>query len=327
MTGEMDGEPREDILDRCIQRILQGEPLDRVLRSYPDQQPQLRAALGPALALIESNTPEPSPRAEYAAMSAMMRQVHNEAARPPLPGVLRWLGTLRARPLAFQALAVIAAITVFSSIGLGASAATGTTPEPVRNFLGISTNPTGVRIAGSIVSVESRMLVVHTQAGDRAIEITAATAFRRGSQSIDAASLAAGEAVLVTASEMHDGALVAREVRVAPPPTPTDTAVIGAPGLPQTDDTTAGTPSDAPDGSGDHGDDAGGASSTPEPDDGDDEEEHAGTPKASATSKGDDDHTTRTPDHEDKTPDSDDGDATKTPDDGDGGDDDDEHRD
>ena len=58
MTGSMDGEPQEDILDRCIQRLLQGEPLDRVLRSYPDQQLRLRAELEPALALLQSNFAE-----------------------------------------------------------------------------------------------------------------------------------------------------------------------------------------------------------------------------------------------------------------------------
>ncbi len=313
----MDGEPQEDILDRCIQRLLQGEPLDRVLRSYPDQMPRLRAELEPALALLRSNTPAPSPRAEYAAMNAMMRQVRTEAERPELPGVIRWLGTLRARPLAFQALAVVAAIAVFSSIGLGASAATRTAPEPVRNLLGISSNSETVRVTGSIVSVENRMLVVRTTTGDRSIEISSATMVRRGGQLVDVASLTAGETVLVAASRMHNGSLVAREVRAALPPTPTDTAVIDAPVLPQAGDNATGTPSDERDGGGEHEDDrrGDGAVSTPAPDDG-----HDGTPEAAATSKHDDEHATSTPDHEDKTSEPEHGDATRTPEGGgDGG--------
>lgn len=324
MTGSMDGEPQEDVLDSCIQRLLQGEPLDRVLRSYPDQLPRLRAGLEPALALLRSSAPEPSPRAEYAAMNAMMRQVRTEAERPELPGVIRWLGTLRARPLAFQALAVVAALSVFGSIGLGASAATGTAPEPVRTFLGISSEPATVRVTGAIVAVQNHMLTVRTPAGDRSIEITSATTVRRGTQQIDVTGLTAGETVLVTASEMHDGTLVAREVRATVPPAPTDTAVIGAPVLPQADDTVTGTPSDERDGGGgEHEDDRhdDGAVSTPVPDDRhDDAGEHSGTPEVAATSKGDDEHATSTPDHEDKTSEPEHGDATRTPESGgDGG--------
>lgn len=307
----MDGEPQEDILDGCIQRLLQGEPLDRVLRSYPDQMPRLRAELEPALSLLRSNTPEPSPRAEYAAMNAMMRQVRTEADRPELPGVIRWLGTLRARPLAFQALAVIAAITVFGSIGIGASAATGTTPEPVRNLLGMPSNTKIVSVTGSIVSIENRMLVVRTGAGVRSIEISSATTVRRGGQLVDVSSLTAGEMVVVTASEMHDGSLVAREIRAAAPPTRTNTAVIGAPVLPQAEGTSTGTPTDDGFRDDSHED---GAVSTPVPGDRhDDEDEHTGTPEVSATSTHDDEHATSTPDHEDMTSEPEHGDATRTP--------------
>ncbi len=314
MTGEMDGEPQEDILDRCVQRLLQGEPLDHVLRSYPDQQPQLRMALEPALALLQSTTPEPSPHAQYAAMNAMMRQVRTEAERPELPGVFRWLGTLRARPLAFQALAVVAAIALFSSIGLGASAATGSAPEPVRNFLGISSNSTSVRMTGPIISIRGGMLVVHTAAGDRSIEITSATTIRRGGNQIDVTGLLNGETVLVTATEMRDGALVARDVRAADLPTPTNTAVIGVPALPRSDDAATGTPSEEPAGGDDHGDDRrdDGASSTPVPDDRHDDGEHAGTPEVSATSKSDDEHATRTPGHGDATSEPEHHDSTPT---------------
>jgi hypothetical protein len=311
----MDGELQEDVIDRCIQRLLQGEPLDRVLRSYPDQQPQLRAALQPAIALLQSNTPDPSPRSEYAAMSAMMRQVHVEADRPELPGVIRWLGTLRARPLAYQALAVVAAIALFGSIGLGASAATGAAPEPVRTFLGISSSPPTVRLNGPIVTVDSQALVVRTATGDRSIEISAQTMIRRGNQRIDAANLSSGEAVLVTASEMRDGSLVAREVRAALPPTPTDTAVIGVPALSQPDDSATDTPNEDGAGEGDHGSDHGGnTTSTPAPDDrhGEDEK-HAETPAASATPKGDEEHSTSTPEHAEKTSEPEHGDPTPTP--------------
>jgi hypothetical protein len=312
----MDGEPQEDILDRCIQRLLQGEPLDRVLRSYPDQQLRLRAELEPALALLQSTAPDPTPRGEYAAMNAMMRQVRAEAERPELPGVFRWLGTLRARPLAFQALAVVAAISVFGSIGFGASAATGTTPEPLRNILRMSTNNETVPVAGSIVSVKNGMLTVRTTAGDRSIELTSATRVRRGTQIVDVSSLTAGEMVVVTASEMHDGSqrLIAVEIRADAPPTPTHTAAIGAPVLPQADHTATGTPHDG--GDGEHEDERhdGGAVSTPAPDGHEDEAEHAGTPEVSATSSGDGDHATSTPDHEDRTSEPDHGDATPTPD-------------
>lgn len=302
MTGEMDREAQEDILDRCIQRLLQGESLDGVLRSYPDQQPRLRAALEPAVDLLRSSTPGPSLRAQYAARQAMMSQVRAEAERPESPGVLRWLGTLRARPLAFQALAVVAAIAVFSSVGLGASAATGTAPEPIGDWFRISSNQASVRVTGPIVSIQRGLLVVYAPSGYRTIEITPATMISRGSHQVNVTDLAVGETVLVIASEVRDGNPVAREVRAAVPPTATPSATIGAPAPQQSDEDATGTPSEEPadrDGQGDH---PRRGTATPEGHDG--EGEHARTPEGQATSANDDGHSTRTPGH---------GDSTRTP--------------
>lgn len=311
MTGEMEGEPQEDTIDSCVQRLLQGESLDHVLRSYPDRQPQLRAALEPVAALLQSTLPEPSSRAQHAAMDAMLRQVRDEAERPQLPRAFRWLGSLRARPLAFQALAAVAAIVLFGAVGLGASAATGAAPEPVRDFLGISSSSATLRVTGSVVSIQSNMLVLRTANGDHPLEIDAATAITRGNEQIGVTGLLVGETVVATASHARDGSLIARDVRAAAPPPPTSTAAIGAPALPEAGDDATGTPSERSAGGDDHS--GAGSTATPGPGDHHGDDGQAATPPSGATPTSSESPGTRTPDHEDATPQPGQQDATGTP--------------
>jgi len=289
----MDGEQQQEIIDRCVQRLIHGESLERILLSYPDIRTQLAAALEPARALLQTTIAEPSPRARSAAMNAMLRQVRTEAARPALPGIFNWLGSLRARPLAFQALAVVAAIMVFGGLGIGASAATGTAPEPVRSFLGISSDSqSSVRLSGPIVSVENGMLVLRTVAGERSVTLTSSTSFHRSQSRIDLSALAVGEDIDVTGTE-RDGTVTARDIRAAADDG-TDTPASGAPGLP---DNTGVPGSEPTSGSGDRHE--GDASPTSERDDG--HGDRTGTPSSGSTPRTDDHDATRTPDHEDAT--------------------------
>jgi hypothetical protein len=211
----MDGRSAESI-DECVQRLLEGESLDDVLMSHPGMGAQLLPALEPAIALLQTPLVEPSPLARNSAMNAMMRQVRKEAARPAPAGVFRWLGSLRARPLAFQSLAVAGALVLFGGLGIGASAATGTTPAPVRSFFRISSESEHkVHLGGAIVSIGDGSLVIRTESGDRTLLLTASTIIDRGGQKVDASGLRVGEDVEVTGVERPDGGVIARQVREA----------------------------------------------------------------------------------------------------------------
>jgi len=308
----VDGRRLEDIIDECIERLLNGESLDDVLRSQPGAGAELRAALQPALALLQAPLAKPSPAAENRAMNAMLRQVRAEADRPQPAGVFAFLGTLRARPLAFQGLAVAGAIMVFGGLGIGASAATGTTPEPVRTIFRISSDSeSSVHLRGTIVSIDASALLLNTEHGTRTVLLSSSTVVRRGSQRTSVADLAAGEEVDVTASASSDGSVTARTVhaKAAPAAIATPSADASAPpAVAPSGDDGPETPE------GDDGDDGRHdgtprAGETEGPDDGEataeptlDDEGEDGTPEASSTEEGDDhDGESKTPDHSDET--------------------------
>ena len=307
----MDGRRQEDIIDECIERLLGGEALDDVLRSQPSAGAELRAALQPALALLQAPLATPSPAAANRAMNVMLRQVRAEADRPQPAGVFAFLGTLRARPLAFQGLAVAGAVMVFGGLGIGASAATGTTPEPVRTIFRISSDSeSSVHLRGTIVSIDASALLLNTEHGTRTVLLSSSTVVRRGSQRASVADLLAGEEVDVTASASSDGSVTARTVhaKAAPAAIATPSADATAPPAVETPD---GEPEDTPevDDPG-HDDGTPGAGETEGPDDGeataeptsDDGDE---TPDAESTHEGGgDDGESKTPGHDDenKTP-------------------------
>lgn len=291
MTGEMDGEDLEELVDRCIQRLIRGESLEGVLRSYPDQ-PQLRAALEPALAFIHSMMPDPAPRARSAAMDAMLRQVRAEAARPARPGVFRWLGTLRARPPAYQALAVVTAVAVVGGLGLGASAATGNAPGLVRSFFGISNAQASVSLTGPIISLDSGTLVLRTVSGERSIALPTPAVADPSQNQIDLSALAVGENVDVTATQRDDGTITAREIR----PASEDATATPSAGAAAASDATEGHAAEPTYGSGDRHN--GQTPTTQGADDG--HGDRSGTPTGDSTPReGDGGGATRTPDHAD----------------------------
>lgn len=312
----MDGRRQEDIIDECIERLLGGEPLDAVLRSHPGAGAGLRAALEPALALLQAPLATPSPAAANRAMNAMLRQVRAETDRPQPAGVFAWLGTLRARPLAFQGLAVAGAIMVFGGLGIGASAATGTTPEPVRTIFRISSDSeSSVHLRGTIVSIDASALLLNTERGTRTVLLSSSTVVRRGSERASVADLLAGEEVDVTASASSDGSVTARTVHAKAAPAAIATPSADATAPPAV--APLGDGHETPDGSDDGGDgrhdgtpragetegpDDGEATAEPTSDDGEE------TPDAESTKAGDDhEGESKTPEHSDKTktPDSD----------------------
>jgi hypothetical protein len=213
MTNRIDL-PLEEILDRCLARILAGESPDDVLRDHPSAAEELRPLLVRAAVLSAVPIPEPDGVARMAAMSRMLATAHDAAERYQPVGVFAWLGSLRARPLAFQAVAAVAAIALLGSAGLGASAATGTTPGPVRVFFRLpDTSDSSVRAHGAVVSASAAALVIDEDGSQRTFLLDAGTSVTRGDTHVTWTELLVGETVDVRATLRADGELAAREVR------------------------------------------------------------------------------------------------------------------
>jgi len=125
--------------------------------------------------------------------------------------------SFRGRPLAFQGAAVAGALVLFGALGLGASAATGNAPEPVREFLGISSNSTiRIELEGTIVTVEpsTSTLTVSANGDVRTVIVTGNTELSRGGDTIALGDLAAGQRVEVKGALQPDNSIIATRVHL-----------------------------------------------------------------------------------------------------------------
>ncbi len=284
------------MIAQAIDRLLAGERAADILAAYPGEADALRPMLESAQALRGTPRPQPSPAARQLAMSRMLAQVGTERGRPESVGVFAWLGTLRARPLAFQGMAIAGALVLFAGLGIGASAATGTTPEPVRTFFRLPDDSgRTVHLSGTVVSVSADTLVIESAGGRSTVALSASTVVRRGDARVALSQLYAGEHVEVTAND-RSGRLTATLIAAAALPGAT-------PGTTPPEEPAGGSPAIAPD---DHG---GGTETeslhedaTPEIEEhgGEDSGAHTAQPGSSATASGhedeggDDGHATAT---------------------------------
>lgn len=305
--------PLEEIIERCVQRLASGERLDAVLRSYPEQAAELRGVLAPAQTIMTAPMAPVRPAASSLALNRMLSEVQSAAARPREHNfLLAWFGSLKARPLAYQVIALAGAVVLFGGVGVGASAATGTAPSPVKRILRISSDAQRkVTLKGTIISIEGDTLTLRPAAGAamdvRTVIVTASTKISRQGQRIAPGELRGGDVVEIEAT-LQDGRIEATAIRANGEPAPaaartpgaaaadaTSAAQVPASGTPGIDDKgkQSGGPSQG-EGSDDHRTRA--ADATPEPGDdhggasGDDD----GTPAPGArpTASREDDHGT-----------------------------------
>ena len=220
MTGEQGTDGfLEEIIDRCVQRIANGEQFDAVLASYPAHAAELRALLAPAHTLMSAAVPPVGRAAESMALGRMLAEVRSAHAQPhPRNFLLVWLGSLKARPLAYQALAITGAAIVFGGVSLGAAAATGSTPAPVRRILRISADSQHkLTLKGTIASLSADTLTLRTDGSNaldvRTVALTALTTFSRGEQRIARADLRVGDAVEIDAMQNGSDNIEATSVR------------------------------------------------------------------------------------------------------------------
>ncbi len=199
-----------EIIDRCVQRLANGEAFDAVLGSYPEHADELRALLTPAQTMLRAPIPEARPAATTLALNRMLSEVQTAGARPRSRAfLLGWLGSLRARPLAYQAMAIAGAVALFSGVSLGATAATGGGSSPVRRILRISSDSQRkVTLKGSIVALQGDTLTLRPDAGAatdvRTVTLSASTKILRQGHPITRADLRPGDTVEIDGT-IHNG--------------------------------------------------------------------------------------------------------------------------
>ena len=278
--------PLEEIIERCVQRLASGETLDAVLRSYPEQAAELRGVLAPAQTIMTAPMAPVRPAASSLALNRMLSEVRSAAAQPREHNfLLAWFGSLKARPLAYQAVALAGAVVLFGGVGIGAAAATGSTPRPVEKILRISSDAQRkVTLKGTIISIEGDTLTLRPATGAamdvRTVIVTASTKISRQGQRIAPGELRGGDVVEIEAT-LQDGRIEATAIRANGEPAP---AAATTPGGATADATSAAqVPASGTPGGDDRGNQPGG------PSHGGGSDDHR-TPAADSTPEPGDDH-------------------------------------
>jgi hypothetical protein len=121
-----------------VERLLRGERAEDLARGDQERERELGDLQRLAHTLRRAAGSEPSDASTRMALARTLGEVEAVAARPRGLWALRWLHWLSAllpRPLALSATAVIGALFLLAGAGIGASAARGGAPAPVRAFI------------------------------------------------------------------------------------------------------------------------------------------------------------------------------------------------
>lgn len=210
----------EEIVDRALVRLLDGEPPGRILAAYPKHAPELAPMLQSAAALATVPAFDPTPAQRAQAMRRMLDQVETSAAGAGAAGrggIMSIFNPFRGRPLAFQGVAIAGALVLFGGLGLGASAAAGNTPQPVRSLFGISSTSTiRVELEGTIVTIEpsTSTLTISVNGDIRAVIVTGDTELTSGGDLIALGDFRAGQVVEVKGALRPDNSIVATRVHL-----------------------------------------------------------------------------------------------------------------
>ncbi len=210
----------EAIIDECVQRLLRGESLASALRVHPEHAGVLEATLRAAEAMLRAPRAAPNPAKRAAALGRMLNQVQEaaEGVAARRGGIFVWLRSLPARPVAYQALAAAGACVLFGGLALGASAAAGTTPAPVRQLFGLASDSARVELRGTVTSVGSDAIGVDAGGKTRSITITSSTAISREGRTIGTDDLLVGSVVELKGIVQPDGSIVASWIHVETTP-------------------------------------------------------------------------------------------------------------
>lgn len=202
----------QDILSDCLDRIAAGEPAERLIAAYPQYAASLAPLLPAAQRLADAQVLPPAAWTKERARQQMLTELE-ASTPPPRSGAAAWLAAFGARPAAFRGLAVAGTVALVGVLGLGAAAATGNGPEPVRQFLGVSSNRAiEVEFTGTIVSKQDDVLLVSGGGGFREVRIVPQTALDDGGRSLTLADLVAGDEIEVHGELQVDNTIIATRV-------------------------------------------------------------------------------------------------------------------
>jgi hypothetical protein len=203
----------EDVIQRCIERLTRGASVEETLIAYPNEAPLIEPALRSAQTLLAMPQATASDEARAIAMQRMLGQL--AAAHPSAPRA-GWFAVFLGRSRAFQAAAVAGGIALFSVAGIGAAAATGSAPEPVREFFGLSDSKVRIEFEGIVVSVEPSANSLDVSAGGaiRTVIVNDSTELSDGGDEIQVDDFTVGDVVEVKGSLQADGTVLASRVHL-----------------------------------------------------------------------------------------------------------------
>ncbi len=212
----MDERQFPEILDECIAQMLGGATIDEIAAAFPLHASELRAALQGAQALLRTQAPAPASAARAAAMREMLVVVEGDGAvarNNRGSAAIGWLSWFKMRPptVRFAAAGMVAVIV--GGLGMGAAAATGNAPEPVRSFFGVS-SVIRVEFAGAIVSIGGTTLQIDANGDVRTVVVNGNTELSRGGDDILLGDLAPGDVVEVKGTLQADNSVVATRVHL-----------------------------------------------------------------------------------------------------------------
>lgn len=267
----------QDTLNDCLDRIAAGEPAERLIAAYPEHAAALAFLLSPAQRLAAAPIRPAAGWTKERARQQMLAALE-ASAHPQRGGAAGLLAGFAARPAAFRGLAVASAVGLVGILGLGAAAATGNGPEPVRQFFGVADDRRiEVEFTGTIVSKQDDVLLVSAGGGFREVRVVPETVLDDGGRTLTLADLAAGDEIEVHGNLQVDNTIIATRVHredgdddTTATPGPAATATASLPGaVPTADDDDDADDDSGPGGGDDDADDNSGRGS------GEDETEEA----------------------------------------------------
>ena len=231
----------DETLNEAIDRLIAGAPVQDVLASFPAGGEELAAALRDAQTLLRSGPPsDPASLSRAQARDRMMAELdaarHKAEELKPAPRAVdasvpaptpyvtlsrsprrtNWLKAFAARSASFRAAAVAGSVALVGVLGIGAAAATGNTPEPVRELFSSSGAALRVEFDGVIVAADAGAQTFDVDvAGDvRTVRVVESTELSRSGGAIAFDQFTAGAPVEVKGALQPDDTIVASRVHL-----------------------------------------------------------------------------------------------------------------
>ncbi len=214
----IDNQPFEEfqeVVDQCIERMFAGETMEQVLGSHPRYSASLEPVLRSASVLLSADPPQAFAVQRARTEARMLNEVAAAPASIKSGGIIMsWFTSFKSRPAVFQAGALAAGVLMFGALGIGgAAAATGNTPDSVRNLFN-SSSAFNVEFTGTIASVDGNVLVIEAGGDSRTVTIAEGAEISRDGDDVPASDLTVGSIVEVKGTLQPDITILATRVHL-----------------------------------------------------------------------------------------------------------------